>query len=63
MNGDQVIKESIEILRKYFECFDRLTEINHLLEVPEYGYKNELRGEREELLERIDELSWKLGRL
>jgi hypothetical protein len=52
-----------EIVREVLECSDRLIEIYHLLKVPEFGFKNELRRERDELLERIGELNWKLRRL
>jgi len=38
-------------------------EINHLLKVPEFGFKSELRREEGEILERVDELNRKLGRL
>ena len=53
----------LEIVREVLECADRLMEINHLLKVPEFGFKSELRREEGEILERVDELNWKLGRL
>jgi len=53
----------LEIVREIDKISDRLMEIVHLLEVPEFGFKNELRRERCELLERLEELNWKLGRL
>jgi hypothetical protein len=53
----------LEIMREVLECSDRLIEIYHLLKVPEFGFKNELRREECEILERVDELNWKLRRL
>jgi len=53
----------LEIGREVLECADRLAEIYHLLKVPEFGFKNELRREEGEIIERVDELNWKLGRL
>jgi len=53
----------LEIVREILECSDRFIKINHLLKVPEFGFKNELRRERGDLLKRVGELNWKLRRL
>jgi len=53
----------LEIVREVLECADRFMEINHLLRVPEFGFKRELRRERGDLLKRVGELNWKLRRL
>ncbi|MDR2581992.1 MAG: hypothetical protein LBC75_00745 [Fibromonadaceae bacterium] len=62
---EEIVKRariSLEIGREASKCCKRLIEIDHLLKIPEYSYKNELRREKCELLERVDELIRKLLR-